>query len=286
VRLSGNQNFTFSTATPTSIDNSYTDILPSFNMNFQLSDNSILRVAAAKTLTRPTLTDLSVTQTITGTNVGVEALASGNAKLDPTTSNNLDVSYEWYGDSTTYAVALFHKDIDGYVANSVVDEFVFDRNFEATKPVNGDNAEVTGLELAYSKIFDSGFGFQGNYTYVDSEATADGVKTALENVSENTFNASGFYENGPYTARLSLNNRDEFLRTSQGLNGLPEIVDSYTQLDFTASYDINDRFTVFFEGANLTGENETVFFDFKPRNLVRYYEERGRRFQLGLRGSF
>jgi len=282
----GNQTFTFSAATPTSIDNSYTDVLPSFNMNFQLSDNSLLRVAAAQTLTRPTLTDLSVTQTVTGTNQGVEALASGNAQLDPTKSNNVDVSYEYYGDDTTYAVALFHKDINGFVANSVVDEFVFDRIFEVTKPVNGDDAEVTGLELAYSKIFDSGFGFQGNYTYVDSEATSNGVTTALENVSENTFNASGFYEMGPYTARLSVNSRDEYLRNSQGLNGLPEIVDSYTQLDFSASYDINDNFSVFFEGANLTDEDETVFFDFQPRNLVRYYEERGRRLQLGLRGSF
>lgn len=279
------QIFTFSNDTPRNLDNDYTDVLPAFNIAFDLRDDLILRAAFAQTITRPTLTDLSTARTVTGTNVDVEAITSGNPELGPTRSDNLDFSLEWYGENITAAVAIFKKDITDFIADAVTEEFVFDRNFQITKPTNGDTAEVTGLELAWVQYFDSGFGYQANYTFADSTATAaDGSVTSLENVSENSLNLSAFFENDRFGTRLSYNLRDDYVRAAEGLQGFPEIVDSYGQLDFTASYHVNDFFTVFFEAANITDEDEFVFSD--QRNLLRYYEERSARYNFGLRGAF
>ena len=279
------QIFTFSPDTPRNLDNDYTDVLPAFNIAFDLRDDLILRAAYAETITRPTLTDLSTARTVTGTNVDVEAITSGNPELGPTRADNLDVSLEWYGENITAAVAIFKKDITDFIADAVTEEFVFDRNFQITKPTNGDTAEVTGLEIAWVQYLENGLGYQLNYTFADSTATAaNGTVTSLENVSENTYNLSGFFENDRISTRLSYNFRGDYVRAAEGLQGFPEIVDSYGQLDFTASYHVNDFFTVFFEAANITDEDEFVFSD--QRNLLRYYEERGARYNLGLRGAF
>lgn len=279
------QVFTFSADTPRNLSNDYTDVLPAFNVAFELQDDVILRGAYAETITRPTLTDLSTARTVTGTNVDVEAITSGNPELGPTRSDNLDVSLEWYGENITAAAAIFRKEITGFIADSVSEEFIFDRNFQVIKPTNGDSAEVTGLELAWVQYFDNGLGYQLNYTFADSNATAaNGTVTTLENVSENTYNLSGFFEDDRFSVRVSYNFRDDYVRAAEGLQGYPEIVDSYGQLDLTAAYHINEMFTVFFEAANITDEDEFVFSD--QRNLLRYYEERGARYNLGVRGTF
>ncbi len=279
------QIFTFSPDTPVALDNSYTDVLPAFNISFDLTDTLILRAAFAETITRPTLTDLTTARTVTGTNVDVEAITSGNPELGPTRANNADVSLEWYGDNITASAAIFYKDISDFIADAVTEEFIFDRNFQVTRPTNGESAEVLGFELAWTQYFDNGLGFQANYTFADTEATAaDGSVTDLENVSDNTYNVSGFFENDRWSARLSYNFRDEYVRAAQGLQGFPEVVTDFGQLDLTASFRVNDYLTLFFEGANLTDEDEFVYSD--QRNLLRYYEERGARYNFGLRGSF
>lgn len=279
------QIFTFSPDTPRNLSNSYTDVLPAFNIALDLSDTLILRGAFAETITRPTLTDLSTARTVTGTNVDVEAITSGNPELGPTRANNVDISLEYYGENITASAAVFYKDINDFIADAVSEEFIFDRFFQVTKPTNGDTAEVLGFELAWTQYFDNGLGFQANYTFADTEAiAADGSVTDLENVSDNTFNISGFWETDRWSARLSYNFRDQYVRAAQGLQGFPEVVDDFGQLDFTASFAVTDALTIFAEGVNLTDEDEFVFSD--QRNLLRYYEERGARYQLGIRGAF
>jgi outer membrane receptor protein involved in Fe transport len=46
-----------------------------------------------------------------------------------------------------------------------------------------------------------------------------------------------------------------------------------------------ENLTLFLEGINLTDEDEFVFFDGQA-NYLRYYEERGRRLNVGVRGTF
>ena len=291
VPTAPDQVFTFSNDTPVSFSNNYTDILPAFNIALDLTDEWVVRAGFAETIARPTLSNLTTVQSVTSTNLSTESIVAGNPDLEPTRSNNFDLSLEYYGENITASAALFYKDISDTVANVVTQEFVgegqpWGRFFNFTRPTNNDSAELTGLELSYVQFFDNGFGYQGNMTLVDSEAvTADGKVSTLENVSDLTYNVSGFYETEKMTVRLSYNFRDEYVREISGLQGRTETVDDYGQLDLTASYNFNDNLTFFFEGVNLTDEDEFVFFDGK-RNYLRYYEERGTRYNFGVRGSF
>lgn len=287
----GGQTFTQSAGTPVTITNSYTDTLPSLNLQFDLRDDLLLRVGASETLARPSLTNLSTQQVLNGTNVGAEAITTGNPELNPTKSENLDLSLEWYGDDSSAAVALFRKDISDFVFNGAQTEPILGINFQVNKPLNGESAEITGLELAYQKLFDNGFGFQVNATFTDSKSEFNGVERPFANVSDESFNISVFYEKDRVQARLALNNRGEYARTiSSARQGLVEYVDDYAQLDFSASYDVTESLTAFVEGVNLTGEDELVFYgqgvSQQFPNLLRYYEDREPRINIGVRGSF
>lgn len=291
VPTAPDQVFTFSNDTPISFSNTYTDVLPSFNFALDISDELVFRTGFAQTISRPTLSNLTTVQAVSSTNLSTESITAGNPNLEPTRSNNFDLSLEYYGDNITASAAVFYKDISDTVANVVTQEVVgagqpWGRSFNFTRPTNNDSAELKGVELSFVQFFDSGFGYQGNLTLVDSEAvTADGKVSTLENVSDLTYNLSGFYETDKMSVRLSYNFRDDYVREISGLQGRTETVDDYGQIDLTASYNLNDNLTFFVEGVNLTDEDEFVFFDGK-RNYLRYYEERGARYNIGVRGSF
>lgn len=285
------QTFSFSADTPVSFSTSYTDVLPAFNISLNLTDEMIVRGAFAETITRPTLNNLTTVQSVDSTNLSTESISAGNPNLKPTRSNNVDISLEYYGENITASGALFYKDISDTVSNSVTTEFLgegqsWGRNFTFTRPTNNDSAEITGLELALVHLFESGFGYQGNLTIVDSSSeNANGSTTDLENVSDLTYNLSGFYESDLFSVRLSYNLRGEYLREISGLQGRTETVDDYGQFDLTASFNVTEDITLFAEGVNLTEENEFVYFDGK-KNYLRYYEERGMRINFGIRGTF
>jgi len=291
VPTAPDQVFSFSNDTPVSFSNTYTDVLPSFNIALDLSDQLVFRAGLAETIARPTLSNLTTVEAVVSTNLGSESIVAGNPNLEPTRSRNIDLSLEYYGDSITASAALFYKDLSDTVANVVSRETIgagqpFARDFNVTRPDNSDSSELKGLELSFVQFFENGLGYQGNLTLVDSETTtADGITSSLENVSDLTYNLSGFYETEKLSVRLSYNFRDEYVREISGLSGRSETVDDYGQLDLTASYNLNDNLTFFIEGVNLTDEDEFVFFDGK-RNFLRYYEERGARYNFGVRGSF
>ena len=84
--------------------------------------------------------------------------------------------------------------------------------------------------------------------------------------------------------RLAYNYRDEFLFQCFSDQSEPRSREDYGQLDFSASYDIDDRFQVFIEGINLTGEDTRDFSRFSNRLLD--YRRAGSRYIIGVRGVF
>jgi len=308
IGLEPAQNFDINATAPRVVDNDYSDVLPSLNINFELSNTSQLRAAFSQSLTRPTLTDLSTFFDITSSNVGGEAITSSNPLLEPVRSNNFDISYEHYGDTgLSYSAALFYKDISDFITNRNTTESIeipnardfvtgaplgnISRTFIVSSPQNGDEAEVYGLELASQYLFDSGLGLSANVTFSDSSATsADGTESDLENISDFSANASVFYEANGWQARASVNHRSEYLFSTQGEGGLAEFVDDYTQVDLSIGYDIgllmgsDSDLTLFLEGINVTGED---FFRYSETTaLVETFEVNGARWTFGIRGSF
>ena len=85
--------------------------------------------------------------------------------------------------------------------------------------------------------------------------------------------------------RLAWNWRDEFVQSlTQGQGNGPTIVEEYEQWDLSASYEVSENVSVFFEGINLTEEfvHKRGRFD----NQLLLVEDSGRRFAFGVRANF
>ncbi len=311
----------FGPATDIAEGTSYSNLLPSMNVKFELQDNMILRFAAYDSITRPTMSQLSPATNFNEPRRQNLTASGGNPNLKPFQSENWDISYEWYyNDANLFSFAVFSKEVDDFIVTLTNDETynITDRTgpdfncstansdlcssdvvastdelngssevYNVTRPQNGESAKVTGYEIGVTHIFDNGFGIIANATVVDSDISIseDSTETfALEGLGDSQ-NLILFYEQDTWQARIAFNNREGFLRlVDNGFNGEPVNVDTYGQWDISASYDINENFTVFAEGINITEEElvQTGRFD----NQIYSVEDNGSRYAFGIRGTF
>lgn len=295
-------------------DNDYEAILPNFSVKLEVNDDLIARFAASQSLTRPTLDSLSPVNVITTTRQGGDLKSSsGNPALQPFSSDNLDLSLEWYYDDDSYLSAgYFRKNVSNFIINTT-ESITFDTpnglltdpstgtnvdapdsadsvaTFTNTLPSNGGSAVVDGWELALQHNFgDSGFGFMANATIVDSNTELDPEDItqvfAVTGLSD-SLNFVAFYEDGPFQTRLAWNWRDTFLQDLSQQNGDGvTFVEDYQQLDASGSYDVTENISVFFEAINLT--EEYIHKRGRYDNHLILIEDSGRRFAFGIRGNF
>ena len=163
--------------------------------------------------------------------------------------------------------------------------------YTVTRPQNGETANVNGFEVAITHVFDNGFGVTANATVVNSDAEVSGDTTqsfALEGLGDSQ-NLILFYEKDAFQARVAFNNREAFLlaldNTSVGgATGEPVTTETYGQWDVSASYDINENFTVFFEGINVTEEELRQHGRFADQVFA--IEDNGSRYSIGVRAKF
>ena len=162
--------------------------------------------------------------------------------------------------------------------------------FSISQPFNEDqSATINGIELALQHVFDFGLGFQLNYTFVDSDADFDPLsvtqQVTLLGLSDSA-NIVAFYETDNFQIRFAGNWRDEFLFSTNQLRvpGEPVFFDSYFQVDASASYDVNDNFSVFVDVINLFGEDQRQFGRFQNQFLFQNDQEP--RVTFGARASF
>jgi iron complex outermembrane recepter protein len=291
-----------------SATNSYTDILPTLSLKWDLMDTLIARFAASQTMTRPTLEELSPVTTLVTLRPGNFAASSGTATLSPFRSNNLDLSFEYYYGRADYvSVGSFYKTVSnfivlnqttGTVKNSVGTPLLdpgtgLPAQFTITAPTNGPTAVVTGVEAAVQHSFwDTGFGVQLNGTYAHSDKQLNPSdltnKFALTGLS-NSANAVLFYDKNAFEVRTAVNWRDHFLQylAPPPLNGAGQAVTqvrSRYQLDMSATYHINRNFGVFVEGENLTNQYLLKYAYYQNQFLSA--EDSGRRWKVGFRANF
>ena len=291
--------------------------LPSANLKLDFGGGHSLRAAAAKTITRPSLSDSGVNrQESAGVDSPTVAITGGNPYLESYQVSQFDLSYEFYADDdSTYSVAYFYKDISNFISTlttvgpwegpieqSLADAYAANGQtvtYNSSRKENRAGGTVQGVELgalhyfSYLPSFWSGFGIQANYTYAHSEdESAEPINlplvpepgAVLEGFAENSYNFVGFYDQGNFQARLAYNWRDNFMNSRSGDGLQPEYTDAYGQLDMSMSYDFTDNLTGSFEAINLTNETRLQYFG--QRDRVSLLEMTGVRYQVGLRASF
>jgi TonB-dependent receptor len=224
------------TGTDNTLDKSYTNVLPSFNVRFGFTDTQFMRFGYSKGMSRPDFGLLrnsvainappidtsnsspylirNAQGQVTGYNFVFNAEA-GYAGLKPVEADNFDLSYEWYiNKSSSFTLGLFYKTLENTIAYGRATRDI--ENGGSTQSVTirgpsndpGDGGTLKGFEVAYQTFFDklpgawSGLGVQVNYT-----------KTKQEDINNSNLAVQAGYLPGSTTAFGGGNN------TSTGGNG-------------------------------------------------------------------
>ena len=236
----------------------YSDWLPSLNLTLDLSDDLLLRMSAARVMSRPGYSSLS--PSFTTFNTTTKQAAKGNVDLDSFRATQGDIGLEWYFQvDALVSAAIFYKDIQSFVVNTTIDDVLLVEPeggtalYTVDTPANGQGGVLQGFELQYQQNFGN-FGFIANYTYVDGEGTApDGSTINLPGTSQNAYNFTPYYENEHFSARLAYSFRDEFLAEGLGIGGSSLFLDQ-EYLDASVVWHTTEQIDVSLEVTNLLGE--------------------------------
>ena len=158
--------------------------------------------------------------------------------------------------------------------------------FSIFKPVNKYSGTLDGFEIAIQHLFtDSNWGVLANVTLVSGDTDVDpariGEQFALPGFGD-AGNLSVFYEDDSLSARLSYNVRGETYAGQGEYN--PLFIEERGQLDFSASYSIDDNSSVFFEAQNLTGEGVRLYSRYEE--MLFLYQDHVSIYRAGFRYRF
>ncbi|GAA0546368.1 iron complex outermembrane receptor protein [Rhizomicrobium palustre] len=269
------------------IDKEYWDVLPSANISINVTEDQVLRFAAAETMARPDYSALGGAVNLTDlTHVG----SGGNPNLKPVKSANYDVSWEWYyGPQSMISVSVFYMDLSSYVTKGITKGTYLDMLktgqgapvysvYDITAPFNTSGHDE-GYEIAWTQPIWGGFGIIANYAYTSGAETGGG---SLVGNTKNTVNASAYFENEWLSARLA------YGYVSSSLVGMDrsaaEYQNAYGKLDASVNVTVTDNLTLTFNGLNLT--NQTLKYYANNATMPRALYSNGSQLYAGVRFKY
>ncbi|MBC2667181.1 TonB-dependent receptor [Novosphingobium flavum] len=308
-----------SLTTQVTVPNSYTDWLPSANISYEIRNDLILRAAFAKVMARPGLNALNPGGTV-NTTFGQQSATIGNPFLAPYRAKNYDLSLEWYPKrGTFYGLAFFYKDVGSTIQSQAASEPfgatglplslltglnpAQDANtpYTVTRFRNTSGGYITGLEvnvqqpLEFLPGFLKHLGVAANYTYVKSKvlyylsaaANAATTRDQFINVSPHSVNATLFYDDDRFSARVSVAYRDAYLTALPFKAEVPDGNYSYatTNVDASMSYKLTSRLKITADALNITNQAADQYSG-AVRKSQRVFSTTGRQFFVGASYTF
>jgi iron complex outermembrane recepter protein len=276
---------------PVTIKDSYTDVLPSLNVSFELRDGLLLRGAAYRALARSNIESLGAGRTFvldaSGTSVAdaIGGVSGGNPRLKPLLSNNYDLSLEWYPNrDTTVALALYYKQLFASTvpaaANSLLETFLID-GVSVTVPVaqqknaSGDRdlygAEITAQHaMTYLPAPFNGLGFNLGYNYAESNfeypdpSAVDPANplarftdpVGIVGFSRHSGSAAVFYETKDLTLRALYKYRSAYSKPFELTAN--RVVKDAGFLDLSADYRINEIVQLRLQALNVLNQQQEM----------------------------
>ncbi|MBY9065796.1 TonB-dependent receptor [Hyphomonas sp. WL0036] len=285
--------------TPVSISKDYTDVLPSLNIRYDVSDKIVARFGAFQSIVRPSFGKMAPRFIIEENDDNERTGEFGNPDLDPYRATNFDATLEYYfSPEAVIQGGVFYKKIDDFIVDAefLSGEFNGIAYDEATIPINGDTAEVRGFEFSYAQAFTmlpapfDGLVTNLNYTYTDAEGdvlTEDGSRSIpLPTSAEHTYNIVLGYEKGPISLRLSGAGRSSYLDELGSDPEADRYVKPHFQVDASAKYRINQNFQLFAEMVNINDATYTAYQKRPEGDRLLQYEEYGWTAKFGFKANF
>ena len=295
------------------VDRSYDDWLPSTNVVVELQEDLLLRLAAAKVMSRPALGPLIP-------NSGVDAVGRrgtiANPLLDPIRATTYDAGLEWYfASGSLLSVGYFRKDIETYIqsisslipfnqlglpvtllANS---QTLPDELFTINRLANTPGGVLQGLEfnaqapLRFLPGLLRNFGVLASLTLVKSEIdyvlqSEGGVPTLtttddLIGLSRSSASGTLYYEDDRFSARVTGNYRAGYINTIPSGAADSDFIGNRPTffMDFSSSYQIREGVRMIFEVQNITKQDNVQFID-SVRDDPLFALQNGRTFNVGV----
>jgi TonB-dependent receptor len=268
--------------TPTSIEQDYTNVLPSAVIRYEAADDVVVRAGVFRSVVRPNIGNIAPRFVVEDTAGDGREGEFGNPNLKPYKAWNFDLSAEWYfAREAVLSGGIFYKKVTDFIVEAEFTSGVFNgvAYDVATIPINGDEATIKGFEFNYQqsliflpKPFD-GLLASFNYTYTDAEGDVLGRTIPLPAASKHTYTGLIGYEKGPVSLRVAATYRDKYL---DELGGGPEedrYVADHLQFDITAKYAVTDNLKFVVE---LVNANDATYFayqnNFGSERLLQFEE--------------
>jgi TonB-dependent receptor len=283
-KLEGNRRIG-NVVTPINEDSDETNFLPNVSAVVNWTDRLQSHLSYGKTITRPEFSALNPALSLIPPTVNAPGTgAAGNPELAPTKSKNLDATLEYYFQDNGFAqIALFHRDIEGYLQNFEQDETINGVTYRVTRPQNSGKGKLKGAEFGIQKFFDflpgawSGLGAQFNYTWIDGQNqtrtslnSGSYTTTDIVGVARQSYNFALLYERAGWTGRLAATRRGKFVeQIAEPRFGQDRIVKAQTYVDLSIGYALTPNLTLNFDAINLTKERyESYLGDpIRPRDI-------------------
>ncbi|HKQ12619.1 MAG TPA: TonB-dependent receptor [Steroidobacteraceae bacterium] len=240
---------------PVSGGATYSDVLPSLNLVFDVTDDLVVRFGLGKTMARPRMDDMragadqpKLTPIAPGSNIGTwSAGGGGKPDLKPWRAKSIDLSIENYFDKRSYvAVGGFLKKLDTFIYEATTKrDFSGFPNYDPsltpgcapsqpdcdpnlgtiTTQDNGEGGKVYGIEAAVSldaglftpKLDGLGVILSTANTKNSLPKDANGNEINLDGFSSTVNSLGAYFERGGFAARVSRYYRSAFTATTRSV---------------------------------------------------------------------
>jgi len=278
--------------------NTYTNILPSVHLKYNLNERATFRFAWTNTIARPDFSDLSATSffEVEETSTPGEfdgSFETANADLEPLRSTNYDLVFSYFfPNGGMFSTAGFYKDIEDqiFTAEQQLDDVEFRGFFfnelEIESLENAEEASLLGVEFTYDQPFTflpnffNGFGATLNMAFMESDVDLETRKDLpLFRQPEQVMNGVLYYEKKGIEFRFSASHRGKFLTEAATFNEFEDEIaagasitdfdrwrDDRTTFDVIGAYNFqNYPFRVSVQARNITNESEQNFQGIQSR---------------------
>lgn len=289
----------------------YGDFYPSLNASYTLSDNLLVRFAYARTIARPSLSQITPGVTLPDvTTTASRIITVVNEGLTAATSNSYDLTLEYYGKKGTVASAgVFFKEMKNFISRvsipvtpalvelySIPDDYATG-GYTLSTAQNFGGANVTGAEasvrqaLTFLPGWARGLSVFANATVLERSGTN---AEDLNQFAEYNVNYGLSLARPRFLVKVNVAMTGEIQQSRVAASALvPEDTFDYspprTMVDLSAEYRIIKQASLFLSVRNLLQANNVynrataTTPDFSERLVV---QRTGALISVGIKGSF
>lgn len=251
------------------IKRNYLDILPSYNLKYDLNKKQNIRLSISKTVARPEFREVS---NFSYYDFIRNAQIIGNPDLIRTKITNMDLRYEIFPSSKEIiTISTFYKNFTNPI-EQVVDNGSVPSNLILTLS-NAKEVRLFGMEMEVRKTLNKNLTIYSNLSYFNSKVNMMERTRALQGQSPYIINSGLFYTKNNFSFNLLYNRIGERI-SAVGFDGYPDIYENARDVvDLTIQYQKNNT-TIKMGISDLLSQNSYFYQTNHNRKLINSNNEK------------